>query len=105
MGSRHIYRSEDQQSLTVLLTLSDGASFEGGGTAFWSSHDVIEHRSCRSDGRTLVPPTPSVVVRPPAGTAIVFCGEVTHAALTVTEGERCMFVASFSLSSVLPARG
>ena len=33
---------------------------------------------------------------PPAGTALLFGGHVTHAGMPVTAGERAVFVASFS---------
>ena len=36
------------------------------------------------------------MLRPPAGTALLFGGDVTHAGLPVTAGERAVFVASFS---------
>lgn len=49
------------------------------------------------DGERVEAEEPEAVVRPPAGTAIIFGGSVTHAARPVREGERCVFVASFSL--------
>ena len=36
------------------------------------------------------------MLQPPAGTALLFGGEVTHGALPVTSGERIVFVASFT---------
>ena len=33
---------------------------------------------------------------PPAGTALVFSGCITHAAVRLTNGERCVLVCSFS---------
>jgi hypothetical protein len=48
--------------------------FDGGGTAFFSRHN-----------RTL---QPNIVVRPPPGTAIVFCGGMRHAGEPVVEGTR-----------------
>lgn len=73
---------KDHETLTVIVPLN--ASFEGGGTAFWSADndDVKE---------------PSLLLIPPPGTAIVFAGnEVVHAAVEVTAGERFVLVASFS---------
>lgn len=79
---------EDKQSLTVLVPLSDAlnGAFVGGGTAFWTT----EQRSTASTT------PPGSVVHAPAGTAIVFTGTVTHAALATLSGERTILVASFS---------
>ena len=38
-----------------------------------------------------------LVLKPPAGSALLFGGEVTHAGRRVESGTRCMFVASFSV--------
>ena len=76
---------EDEQSLTCLLNLSDAGSYDGGGTAFWSS----------KEGLAVATP-PSVVLRTPAGTALLFGGTVTHAGQPIRRGERCVLVASFS---------
>ena len=73
---------KDHQSLTVLLSLSPPTSFTGGGTGFW-----------RQDARD---DTPSAVVRPPAGTALLFGGDLRHAGMEVEMGTRCVYVASFS---------
>ena len=40
---------------------------------------------------------PSLVMRPPAGSALLWRGHLTHAGLPVTSGERHVFVASFDL--------
>lgn len=83
---------EDRQSLTILLNLSSIDSFCGGGTAFWSqaTADELHGRPVRGHG------SPSFVLTPPAGTALVFGGSVTHAARVVVSGERAILVASFS---------
>lgn len=81
---------EDGHSLTVLIPLSspdDG--FTGGGTAFWSED---------SRGARVV--APNLVLRPRAGTAMLFGGRVTHAGLVVETGERVVLVASFSLKRI-----
>ena len=101
---------EDRQSLTVLVVLSDAEEFHGGGTAFWSvaETDRVQHRGMlggswfapkppRYGSITQVRGPPTVVVTPPAGTAIIFGGDVTHAGQPVDSGERTLFVASFSL--------
>jgi hypothetical protein len=101
---------EDRQSLTVLVVLSDAEEFDGGGTAFWSVADTnrVQHRcwpwqsapqpaSPAYGAITQVHAPPAVVVKPPAGTAIIFGGDVTHAGQPVDSGERTLFVASFSL--------
>ena len=80
---------EDNCALTVLLPLSspsDGA-FTGGGTGFWAP----EPR--REEGDDVAP---SLVLTPPAGTALLFAGHVTHAGMTVLAGKRHCLVASFS---------
>ena len=40
--------------------------------------------------------TATVVLRPPAGTALVFGGHTTHAGMPVVAGTRVCFVASFT---------
>ena len=82
---------EDKQRLTILIALSDAASgaFSGGGTAFWSEED----RGPDGSNAKTVPPTRTV--HAPAGTALIFCGVVTHGALPVVSGQRTVFVASF----------
>ena len=84
---------EDKHSLTVLVTLTDSIDFVGGGTAVWS----VQDRGPNSSLRDVNPPT--FVLRPPAGSVLIFCGTVTHGALPVTSGERCVLVASFSPKS------
>jgi len=78
---------EDLQSLTMLMPLCDPAAYGDGGTAFWSDE-------ARGAAREAGPP--SLVLRPAAGTALLFVGSVTHAGLPVTSGTRHVYVASFS---------
>jgi len=78
---------EDLQSLTVLVPLCDPDAYGSGGTAFWSEE-------ARGMARESGPP--SLVLRPAAGTALLFVGSVTHAGLPVSSGTRHVFVASFS---------
>ena len=85
---------EDHQVLTVLVPLSEFAEFEGGGTAFWSTHDSEPSRwpgGSRADLRN-----PTIVLRPAARAALLFGGNVTHSGLPIHSGQRCVFVASFS---------
>lgn len=63
------------------------------GTAFWSVADAGVGR-CKVDA---TPPTH--VIAPSAGSALLFGGQVTHAAQPVVTGERIVFVASFSPTS------
>lgn len=81
---------EDKQSVTLLVPLSDSALYEGGGTAFWSEEDRGPGRSRASTS------APTLVLQPTAGTALLFGGEVTHAARPVTSGARLVYVASFT---------
>ena len=64
---------------------------DGGGTAFWA----LKKAGRDSEGR-VVDATPTVTLRLPAGTALVFGGQVTHSGQMVTRGQRTVLVASFS---------
>ena len=96
----------DHQSLTVLIPLTSGraradvyqeeegsdeevtmdeVSFTGGGTAFWRQ----DARGPRVEGAT-------IVMRPRAGSAMLFGGKVNHAGVPVESGQRVVLVASFS---------
>jgi hypothetical protein len=96
----------DKQSLTILLVLSDEDEFEGGGTAFFSDDVVTAWKTsrdekCRADDRSETPletplSDPSTVLRPPAGTALCFAGQVMHSGVRVDSGKRVVLVASFS---------
>jgi hypothetical protein len=76
---------EDGQKLTVLIPLSPRNDFSGGGTAFWPQD---------SKGHRVEPP--SLTLRPDCGAPILFVGHVVHSGMPVEEGERVVFVASFS---------
>ena len=80
----------DAQALTLLVSLTThGLDYEGGGTAFYEPSatpaDAIRGKA-----------KPVSVLRPPAGTALLWGGELTHAAEAVIEGRRLVFVASFT---------
>ena len=79
---------KDSQSLTILIPLSTpNSQFTGGGTAFWQQ-DSRGHRV----------EEPTIISKPNVGgTVIMFGGCVTHSGVTVTNGTRVVFVASFSL--------
>lgn len=93
----------DEEALTVLVPLTDPGAFQGGGTCFWSVERAKQRLAAafstgrESGGGTTVPG--DFVLLPPAGSALVFAGCVTHAAVAVTSGERCILVASFSPAS------
>ena len=70
------------------MPLTEPDAFAGGGTAYWAQ----DARGPRVEG-------PGLVLRPPAGTALLFGGHTTHAGQPVTCGERCVLVASFSRRS------
>ncbi len=79
---------EDGHQLTILIPLSSPHEFSGGGTAFWCQ----ESKGHRVD-------SPSLILKPPRGTAMLFGGHITHAGLPIIEwGERVVFVASFSMN-------
>jgi hypothetical protein len=79
---------EDKYMCTVLVPLSPLDGFEGGGTGFWSD-----------DAPRVGGPggEPTLVLRPPPGTALMWRGDVTHAGLPVSAGTRHVFVCSFDL--------
>lgn len=93
----------DLQHLTILIVLSDSDAFTGGGTAFWAR---APSNAADEDATTLLPSDlidrdtdfapPAVVLSPPRGTALLWAGDVTHAAQQVTAGERAVLVASLS---------
>ena len=97
---------EDLQTLSVLISLSSPEAFGGGGTAFWDARvadlkaDMALDSSARWHRATGGAP-PSLVLKPPAGTALLFGGDVTHAGVAVGSGTRCVFVASFSAAEEL----
>ena len=94
----------DEQALTVIIPLTspaaddddggggggdgggDGGGFTGGGTGFW--------RQGADDHRV---DAPSTVLRPSAGTVMLFGGRVLHSGMPVDAGTRVVLVASFSL--------
>jgi hypothetical protein len=85
---------EDHEALTILVPLSAASDFDGGGTAFWSRSDAGPGGSVSVNEGAAQEPT--LVLSPPAGTAIIFGGDVTHAGQACTGGRRCILVASFS---------
>jgi hypothetical protein len=102
---------EDEQSLTCLVNASPRDAYRGGGTAFWSHEAARANRETEAQEHEEDPDTswqtgggasgvrwrpPACVLAPPAGTALVFGGLLTHAAQPLVAGERTVFVASFS---------
>jgi len=80
---------KDAQAITVLIPLScPDHHFQGGGTSFWSQ-DSRGHRV----------EDPTIILKPAAGSAMLFGGCVTHAGVSVNKGTRVVFVASFSRAS------
>lgn len=73
---------KDDHALTVLIPLTPPEACTGGGTGFWGSRHGTE--------------PPVIVLKPRVGSALIFCGQVTHAGVAVLSGERAVFVASFS---------
>jgi hypothetical protein len=76
--------------LTLLVVLND--AFEGGGTAFYAGeadqHDNEEENTDEAFDKK---------ASPPAGTAIIWGGDLRHMALPVTKGMRAVYVGSFDL--------
>lgn len=80
----------DKHSLSVLIPLTPPDSFSGGGTAFWPEEMCAGRRVRRGyDGQ-------AHLLRPAAGTCMLFCGELMHAARPVTGGTRVVLVASMT---------
>ena len=85
-----------------LSVLPQPGAFLGGGTAFWShlNRDDSDEKVPEEER----PPLPhAVALNPPAGTAIIFGGNVTHAGLPTigSDGTRHLFVMSFTLRCLL----
>ena len=77
---------KDAQAITVLIPLScPEQHFQGGGTSFWSQ-DSRGHRV----------EDPTIILKPSSVSAMLFGGCVTHAGVSVEDGTRVVFVASFS---------
>ena len=90
---------QDHMALTVLLPLTPPTSFEGGGTGFWSHGEEQRWTGLRlRNSLPAQPPEgpPTTVIKPLAGAALVFGGDVFHAGMPVESGLRSVFVASFS---------
>ena len=75
-------------ALTVLIPLtSPDVNFNGGGTGFWEGNREVDEN----------PQTePDLILKPEAGSALIFGGDVTHAGMPVESGYRSVFVVSFS---------
>lgn len=80
----------DMRALTLLLQLSNhGDDYEGGGTAFFPADtEPSDALRCKV--------APTAVLRPAAGTALLWSGTLVHAGAQVTVGRRLVFVASFT---------
>lgn len=69
------------------MPLTSPDDFAGGGTGFWGGNRMMDENP---EG----PPT--TVLKPAAGSALIFGGDVTHAGMPVENGYRLVFVCSFS---------
>ena len=86
----HIGMHKDNFDLTILVPLScPEEDFSGGGTAFW-------HQKFPKEGLD----DPAFILRPPAGTVLLFGGQVSHCGLHIRNGTRAVFVCSFSRSPI-----
>jgi hypothetical protein len=80
----------DKHRLSILVPLTSPDEFDGGGTAFWPEVECAGRRvrrGCETAKHTL---------KPTAGSAMLFGGELMHAALPVTAGTRVVLVASLT---------
>jgi hypothetical protein len=83
----------DMQSMTLLVSLSPLTDYEGGGTHFY---EPAATPSEAIRGKAV----PIATLRQPAGAALLWGGELTHAAAAVTKGRRLVFVASVTPQDV-----
>ncbi|KAL3929967.1 MAG: hypothetical protein SGBAC_011978 [Bacillariaceae sp.] len=82
----HFAMHKDHHALSILIPLSDPATdFGGGGTAFWSQSHPMEGMD-----------SPSIILKPKPGTALLWGGRVSHKGMTISSGTRVVMVASFS---------
>jgi len=80
---------KDHLALTVLIPLtSPDHDFLGGGTGFWQGNRMVDEDMRGEE--------PTTVLKPMAGSALLFGGDVTHAGMPVEGGYRSVFVCSFS---------
>lgn len=80
---------KDHLALTVLIPLtSPEDDFSGGGTGFWAGNRKVDENPGGAE--------PTTVLKPTAGSALIFGGDVTHAGMAVETGYRSVFVCSFS---------
>ena len=93
----NVYRSggefpqhEDGHMLTILVPLSPVGDFVDGGTAFWPTEASSEPFDEAAHDRELLfvrdLTGPGLLLRPAAGTLILFVGSITHAGLPITDG-------------------
>lgn len=79
---------KDHLALTVLIPLtSPEDDFVGGGTGFWKGNRDVDENPANE---------PDLILKPAAGSALIFGGDVTHAGMPVDSGYRSVFVCSFS---------
>jgi hypothetical protein len=105
-------RHTDMMQLTILVVLQEAT--DGGGTAFYAGSgdepEQEEEETDNNDGnenygggggssttRTEQHAVPDRVERPTVGTALIWSGQLLHAALPVTKGVRVVYVGSFDL--------
>ena len=90
----HFAMHKDHHALSILIPLSSSENdkeFVGGGTAFWNQSHPIENMD-----------VPSIILKPPPGTALLWGGRVSHKGMKITQGKRVVLVASFSGPQGLP---
>ena len=85
----HFGMHKDGKALTILVPLSDPTvEFEGGGTAFWKERFPKQGTH-----------GPSLILKPDPGSVLLFGGTVSHSGMHIRQGQRVVFVASFSRRS------
>ena len=92
---------EDNCALTVLIPLSSAADGEFAGTGFWPP---TARRAKANGGSGGCGDEHSLVLKPEAGSAMLFTGDVTHAGLPVARGARAVLVQSFSRKGAARAK-
>lgn len=82
----HFAMHKDHHALSIVMPLSEpNRDFQGGGTAFWFQSHPVQGMD-----------PPSIVLKPQAGTALLWGGRVSHKGMRIASGTRVVLVSSFS---------
>lgn len=101
-GNRYLAPHEDMRELTIVVPLNplEGFPLVGGGTRFWMQQDAVTSTTTTTiseiddgdDNGEIY-----VSLQPPAGTGILFNGDITHSGIGFQEGTRFVLMTSITL--------